>query len=84
MTHLVLVGMMGTGKTTAGKILAERLGRPFFDSDQLIESRTGRTVRQIFRDEGEAAYRVPRDAGAARQPRGNGAQRDRRSPAEWC
>ncbi len=35
MTHLVLVGMMGTGKTTVGTILAERLGRPFSDSDPL-------------------------------------------------
>jgi shikimate kinase len=58
MKHLVLIGMMGTGKTTVGKILAERLGRPFSDSDQLIEARTGRTVKQIFRDGGEAAYRV--------------------------
>jgi shikimate kinase len=58
MTHLVLVGMMGTGKTTAGRILAERLGRPFSDSDEIVESRTGRTVREIFRAEGEAAYRA--------------------------
>jgi shikimate kinase len=58
MSHVVLVGMMGTGKTTAGRIVAQRLGRPFFDSDELIESRTGRTVRQIFRDEGEDAFRA--------------------------
>ena len=50
--------MMGTGKTTVGKIVAQRLGRPFFDSDELIESRTGRTVRQIFRDDGEDAFRA--------------------------
>ena len=60
--RLVLVGMMGTGKTTVGKIVAQRLGRPFFDSDELIEARTGRTVRQIFRDEGEDAFRADRDA----------------------
>ena len=35
--HLVLVGMMGSGKTTVGRIVAERLGRPFFDSDAMIE-----------------------------------------------
>lgn len=58
MTHLVLVGLMGTGKTTVGKILAKRLGEPFSDSDELIESRTGRTVRTIFREEGEAAFRA--------------------------
>ncbi len=58
MTHLVLVGLMGTGKTTVGRIVADRLGRPLSDSDELVESRTGRTVREIFLDEGEPAYRV--------------------------
>ena len=55
--HLVLVGMMGAGKTTVGRSLADRLGRPFFDSDELVEARTGRTVREIFETDGEAAYR---------------------------
>ena len=58
MTHVVLVGLMGTGKTTVGKIVAERLGRPFADSDELIRLRTGRTVREIFRSEGEAVFRA--------------------------
>ena len=49
---------MGTGKTTVGRIVAERLGRPFSDSDELVEARTGRTVRQISYDEGVPAYRV--------------------------
>jgi shikimate kinase len=57
-THVVLVGMMGTGKTTVGKIVAGRLGRPFSDSDDVIEARTGRTVKQISHEEGVAAYRV--------------------------
>lgn len=57
MTHLVLVGMMGSGKTTVGRVLADRLGRPLHDSDEMIERRTGRTVREIFRDEGEDAFR---------------------------
>jgi shikimate kinase len=56
--HLVLVGMMGAGKTTVGRILAERLGRPLVDTDQRIEASTGRTVRQIFADEGEPAFRA--------------------------
>jgi shikimate kinase len=56
--HLVLVGMMGAGKSTVGRILAERLGRPLVDTDQRIEASTGRTVRQIFADEGEAAFRA--------------------------
>lgn len=49
--------MMGSGKTTVGKVLAARLDRPFFDSDELVEARTGRTVREIFESDGEAAYR---------------------------
>lgn len=56
--HVVLVGMMGAGKTTVGRRLASRLGRPFRDSDQAIEARTGRTVAQIFADDGEATFRA--------------------------
>jgi shikimate kinase len=55
--HLVLVGLMGSGKTTVGRLLAARLHRPFFDSDEMVEARTGRTVREIFEADGEAAYR---------------------------
>lgn len=55
--HLVLVGLMGVGKTTVGRIVAERLGRPFFDSDMMVEERTGRTVREIFATDGEDAFR---------------------------
>lgn len=49
---------MGAGKTTIGRRLSRRLGRPFLDSDQQIEMRTGRTVRQIFETDGEDAFRV--------------------------
>jgi shikimate kinase len=55
--HLVLVGLMGSGKTTVARIVAERLGRSVIDSDAVIESATGRTVRQIFADDGEVAFR---------------------------
>lgn len=55
--HVVLVGLMGTGKTTVGRALAERLHRVLYDSDLVIEARTGRTVRQIFEDDGEPAFR---------------------------
>ncbi len=61
--HLVLVGMMGSGKTTVGRRVARLLGRPFLDSDEIVEADTGRTVRQIFEAEGEAAFRAfERDA----------------------
>ena len=48
--HLVLVGLMGSGKTTIGARLAERLGWPFRDSDAELQAQTGRTVR-VLRDE---------------------------------
>ncbi len=55
---IVLVGFMGAGKTTVGHLLAERLGLPFVDSDLVIESRTGRSVREIFAADGEPAFRA--------------------------
>jgi 3-dehydroquinate dehydratase type I len=54
---VVLVGFMGAGKTTVGRIMAERLGQPFVDSDVLIEQRLGREIRDIFRTEGEPYFR---------------------------
>ncbi|MEY4371246.1 MAG: shikimate kinase [Actinomycetota bacterium] len=55
--HLVLVGLTGSGKTTVGRLAADRLGRPFLDTDAVIEARTGRTVREIFAADGEPAFR---------------------------
>jgi shikimate kinase len=52
------VGLMGTGKTTLGTALARRLARPLLDSDQMVEASQGRTVREIWRAEGESAYRA--------------------------
>lgn len=60
--HLVLVGLMGAGKTTVGRVVAEQLGRPFVDSDAAIEAATGRTVREIWLDDGEPAYRAMESA----------------------
>jgi len=56
--HLVLVGMMGSGKSTIGRIVAERMERPLIDSDEVIEAATGRTVREIFATDGEEAFRA--------------------------
>ena len=56
--HLVLVGLMGVGKSTVARIAGERLGRRVVDSDAEIEARTGRTVREIFATDGEAAFRA--------------------------
>ncbi|MGA9275413.1 shikimate kinase [Ilumatobacter sp.] len=56
--HLVLVGMMGAGKSSVGRVLARRLDRELFDSDELIEERTGRTVREIWNDDGEPTFRA--------------------------
>ncbi|MGH9186980.1 MAG: shikimate kinase [Acidimicrobiales bacterium] len=55
--HVVLVGLMGSGKTTVGRIVARRLGRPFVDSDAQVEAGAGRTVREIWVAEGEPAFR---------------------------
>jgi len=55
--NIVLIGMMGCGKTTVGGLLARRLGRELVDTDALIELRAGRGVRDIFRDCGEGRFR---------------------------
>ena len=52
-----LVGFMGTGKTTVGRRLAERLRVPFYDLDSLIEAAEGRSVKQIFAENGETFFR---------------------------
>jgi shikimate kinase len=54
---IVLAGFMGAGKTTVGQSLAAKLGVPFLDSDQVIESRAGRAIREIFAADGEPAFR---------------------------
>lgn len=56
--HIVLVGMMGAGKSSVGREIARALRRPLLDSDDLIEARTGRTVREIWIADGEAAFRA--------------------------
>ncbi len=57
MVNLILTGFMGTGKTTVGKLLAQRLAYEFVDTDAFIEGRAGRSIAEIFRELGEAAFR---------------------------
>jgi shikimate kinase len=56
-TSLALVGFMGTGKTTVGRLLAQKLGKDFIEMDALIEQKAGRSIPEIFRQEGEAGFR---------------------------
>ena len=57
MSTIVLVGVPGAGKTTVGKLLAKELGLEFFDSDQAIEAKAGKSVSDIFTQDGEPAFR---------------------------
>jgi shikimate kinase len=54
---IVLVGLMGAGKTSVGRRLAEKLGVPFVDADHEIEAAAGKPIKEIFADHGEAYFR---------------------------
>ena len=56
-TNIALIGFMGVGKTAVGKALAEKLGRSFVELDLLIEQKVGKSVPDIFQQDGEAAFR---------------------------
>jgi shikimate kinase len=60
--NVFLVGLMGAGKTSVGKMLAKRLGKTFHDSDHVIEARTGVRIPVIFEIEGEAGFRARESA----------------------
>ncbi|HEU0282774.1 MAG TPA: shikimate kinase AroK [Gallionella sp.] len=60
--NIFLVGLMGAGKTTVGKLLAKRLDKTFIDSDHEIEKRTGVNIPLIFELEGEAGFRARESA----------------------
>ena len=54
---IVLIGMMGSGKTTIGKLLAEELKLPFYDSDNEIEKNLGKKINDLFKEDGELFFR---------------------------
>lgn len=58
MKNIVLIGMMGCGKTTVGRLLSEGLGRDLVDTDARIEEREGRTIPEIFAASGEKYFRA--------------------------
>lgn len=55
--NLALIGFMGTGKTSVGRLMADQLHFDYLDTDDMIQFRTGRTITSIFREDGEAAFR---------------------------
>ena len=55
--NLALIGFMGTGKTSVGRLAAEQLHFDYLDTDEMIQSRTGRTITDIFEKDGEPAFR---------------------------
>ena len=57
MKNIILIGMMGCGKTTVGRLLAQALGRELVDTDEAIERREGRSISDIFAQEGEPYFR---------------------------
>jgi shikimate kinase len=57
MKHVLLIGFMGAGKSTVGRLVAQRMAVPFLDIDTLVEQRDGRTVAEIFSQDGESAFR---------------------------
>lgn len=73
MKNIVLIGFMGTGKTTIGRLLAQRLGRPFIDSDRKIEYENGMSIREIFEAYGENYFRQKERIAIAKLSRYNNA-----------
>jgi shikimate kinase len=56
--RVLLIGMMGAGKSTTGWLLSERLGWPYLDSDEEVQRQTGKSVPEIWKSEGEPAFRA--------------------------
>lgn len=70
--RILLVGMMGVGKSTVGRALANRLGWPYVDSDEQVMLCTGRTVPELFAERGEAAFRAEEKRALAEAVAGDG------------
>lgn len=70
--NIVLVGFMGTGKTTIGRLLSEQTGMPLVDMDSMIEERAGKSINAIFAEDGEPHFRkLERDMAIELASRGN-------------
>lgn len=70
---IYLVGFMGSGKSTIGRLLAERLGMPFADLDDDIEAAEGRTIAEVFAQDGEGRFRDAEHAALAARVRSGAA-----------
>ena len=66
MKNIILIGFMGSGKTEVGKVLAERLGYSLVDTDRIIEKKIGKSISDIFRENGEDYFREI-EAGVVRE-----------------
>jgi len=62
---VALIGFMGSGKSTIGRLLASRLGYAFVDLDAVIEAESGRSIQELFAEEGEAGFRARESAALA-------------------
>ena len=71
--NLVLVGMPGSGKSTLGRLLAERLNRPFYDTDEIVEQRTNKTIPALFEAGGEELFRAEEKHAVAELSKTSGA-----------
>lgn len=56
--NIVLIGLMGSGKSTIGRTIAKKLGRRFIDTDRYIERKAGKTIPDLFKEDGEIAFRT--------------------------
>lgn len=69
--NLFLIGLMGSGKSAVGRLLAEKLGRPFVDTDAQVEECAGLTIPEIFAREGESSFREREAAAIAQVAQGD-------------